>query len=127
MFENINIAQVVIHEVFKRGPNREIVDPVFGEQEILLDAEAMTALRDRLIKALGQSSRCMEMDLQIAGEGSGVDLAKRLLEAGESFALASREVAIKFRRSDATRSAWRYRCGAHRNRRGSGKTLRMQA
>ena len=95
VFENINIAQVVIHEVFKRGPNREIVDPVFGEQTILLDAEAMTALRDRLIKALGQSSRCMEMDLQFDGVGSGVDLAKRLLEAGENFALTSREVATK--------------------------------
>lgn len=53
MFENISIANVVIHEVFKRGPNREIVDPIFGDQTIVLDAEAMTALRDRLLKPLG--------------------------------------------------------------------------
>ncbi|MNU56620.1 37-kD nucleoid-associated bacterial protein [compost metagenome] len=95
MFENISIANVVIHEVFKRGPNREIVDPIFGDQTIVLDAEAMTALRDRLIKALGQSSRCIEMDLHSEGAGSGVDLAKRLLDAGENFAMASREVALK--------------------------------
>ncbi|MBT1258933.1 nucleoid-associated protein [Pseudomonas sp. VS40] len=95
MFENINIERVVIHEVFKRGPNRELVDPVFGEQQIELDAEAMTALRDRLIKALGQSSRCMEMDLQNEGEGSAIYLAKQLIDAGEGFALASQAVAVK--------------------------------
>ena len=95
VFENISIGQVVIHEVFKRGPNRELVQPVFGEQPIQLDGEAMTALRDRLIKALGQSSRCMEMDLQNEGPESAIQLAKELVDAGANFATKSRAVAVK--------------------------------
>ena len=94
MFENISIDQVVIHEIFKRGPNRELVDPVFGDQKIILDTEALTALRDRLIKALGQSSRCMEMDFQKVDEGSAVHIAKQLLDAGDKFAQVSRTVAL---------------------------------
>lgn len=95
MFENINVQLVAIHEIFQRGANREIVEPRLSDDPITLDLEASAALRDRLIKALGESSRCMEMDFQPEVAGCAIGLAKELVNEKEGFAVRSKAVAEK--------------------------------
>jgi hypothetical protein len=67
-FQNLSITRVIIHRVFQRQTDRQIVPPVYGVALTILGAEETTALQDRVLSALGSSSKCMQMAIAQTGE-----------------------------------------------------------
>lgn len=84
LFENLSISRVIIHQVFKRFEDRQIVTPRYGSALTELGVDDASALEDRFISALGSSSRCMEMQITANSVGSALELARRLADSDEA-------------------------------------------
>lgn len=74
LFENLSVSRVIIHQVYKRLEDRQIVTPRYASVLTILGAEDAGALQDRFISALGSSSRCMEMQITSSTAGSALEL-----------------------------------------------------
>lgn len=81
LFENLQISRLVIHEVFKRSYDREVIPPQYGAGLVQLNQEAKDALRERVLDAVGSASKSMEMEFTTVGTNSTVALAQHLLAA----------------------------------------------
>ncbi|MGG7518249.1 nucleoid-associated protein [Allorhizobium undicola] len=94
IFENLNISRVIIHQIYKRLEDRQIVQPRYAGSLTVLGNEDSAALQDRFITALGSASRCMEMHITANAAGSALDLARRLADSDDPlFISQSREAA----------------------------------
>ncbi len=99
-----SIERVIIHEVFERGEDRAIVPPNYGIALVALDQDALDALRDRVISAMGSASKSMEMSVVQSGAGSAAAAAKDLVDADDALfiegskALADKLVAAQTRK-----------------------------
>jgi hypothetical protein len=82
-FQNLSITRVIIHQVFKRQLDRQIVPPVYGASITNLGATATSALQDRVLAALGSGSKCMEMRIVAASQSSALHLARTLADDDE--------------------------------------------
>ncbi len=82
-FQNLSITRVIIHKVFKRQVDRQIVQPLHGTSLTQLGANETAALQDRVLAALGSGSKCMEMQIIAAGQDSALRLARTLVDDDE--------------------------------------------
>lgn len=69
-FANLTIDRIVLHEIYKRGPNRELQPPKYSQELTVLDQPGLGTLQTRIIAALGSGSHSIEMDIQKDGEES---------------------------------------------------------
>jgi hypothetical protein len=93
-FQNLSITRVIIHRVFQRQTDRQIVPPVYGVALTILGAEETTALQDRVLSALGSGSKCMQMAIAQTGDGTALLLARTLVDDdAELFVTNSRRYA----------------------------------
>ena len=83
-FQNLSITRVIIHQVFQRRADRQIVPPVYGGALAQLGQDETTELQDRVLDALGSGSKCMQMAIVQAGEGSALQLARTLIDDDEA-------------------------------------------
>jgi hypothetical protein len=80
-FENLSVDRVIIHQVFKRKPDRQIQQPRYGTALQVLGPEETAVLEDRVVSALGSASKCMGMSLLAVGAGSAFQLARTLIDS----------------------------------------------
>jgi hypothetical protein len=93
-FENLSINRVIVHQVFKRQVDRQIQQPRYGTALQVLGADDTAALQDRVVSALGSTSKCMGMSLVIAGAGSAFQLSRALIASDDAlFIHHSRQLA----------------------------------
>lgn len=93
---NLQVHDVILHEVFKRGNDQVIVPPQYGIQTEALDVEALDALRDRIVTAMTSSTRCVEMAITNVGAESMATRVSELVDADEALYIAtSKTVADK--------------------------------
>jgi hypothetical protein len=78
-FENLVVARVVLHEVFKRRHDGALVPPHYGAQLIALSPDALEMFKERVVDAMGAVSQSMEMEIAEAGPESAVALASSLV------------------------------------------------
>lgn len=83
-FQNLSISRVIIHQVFKRQADRQIIQPVYGTSVTQLGGSETGALQDRVLAALGSGSKCMEMSIISAGQDSALHLARTLVDADQT-------------------------------------------
>lgn len=69
-FASFHIEKMMIHEIFKRDENREMVPPTLNNNLTILDAAGLTALGVRVVDAIGQDSKSVEMDITDRGISS---------------------------------------------------------
>ncbi|MFZ5735330.1 MAG: nucleoid-associated protein [Pseudomonadota bacterium] len=79
LFENLVVARVVLHEVYKRRHDGALVPPQYGTQLIALPPEALDMFKERVVDAMGAVSQSMEMEIAEAGAESAVAIACSLL------------------------------------------------
>lgn len=106
-FQNLTISRTIIHEVFRRGAVRELVEPRYGTQLIQLDADASDVLQQRITSALGHSSHGVEMAIKDAENDSAWGLAKTLINSigrDDEFIAASQHIASKLAAAQAART-----------------------
>ena len=69
-FANLVIDRIILHEIYKRGPDREMQIPKYSDEVTNLDVAGLATLQKRIIAALGSGSHCIEMSIVKDGEGS---------------------------------------------------------
>lgn len=82
--ENLAVSRLILHEIFRRRDNGSAVTPRYGGQLVNLPAAAMDAFRERVVDALGNTSRSMEMDIIDAQSGSAVELSSNLFNQSDA-------------------------------------------
>lgn len=96
-FENLVVDRLMLHEVFRRLHNGDMVQPTLSAQPATLQADAMDAFKERVVDAMGSNSQSMEMDIADSAANSGVDIAASLLAktADPAFAAESQRYPTK--------------------------------
>ena len=82
-FENLKINQLIIHEIYERGPDRALVDPNYGSELVDLQLASREALQRRITEALGRDSKGVEMEIQEHGLESIWHTANSMIEAAD--------------------------------------------
>lgn len=78
---NLQVTELILHEVFKRGLDPEPIPPDYGTALENLDFEALDALHDRIITAMTSSTRCVQMAITKDGPDSMVERTIAIADA----------------------------------------------
>jgi hypothetical protein len=60
-FANLRIERIIVHEIFTRKDNREIVDPSCSDSLTILEGPGLQTMQKRIVDAIGKDSRAIEM------------------------------------------------------------------
>jgi 37-kD nucleoid-associated bacterial protein len=106
ILNNLTITRITAHEIFKRADDRTLIPPKHGQELIVLGAQALTELADRIVSVVGKASRSMEMTIANAGVDSAVDVSRQLVSAATDaeFIAISAKAADKLAESQASRA-----------------------
>lgn len=101
--EGMTIERIVIHRVFPRKDGKP-VDPEFGEDLTELPKAGIDSLRNRLVKALGNASHGVQMDISNVEEGGFFSVAKNLMDVDQrAYVHESRRLAEMLTVAQSTR------------------------
>lgn len=104
-FENLNVQRLILHEVFRRRDDGQLVTPRYGDHLLRLPVAAMDAFRERVVDAMGNSSQSMEMDIAEIANESAVEIASSLFgKTDAAFPAESRRFADKLANSQQARN-----------------------
>lgn len=103
-FANLSIEKLIIHQIFQRDENREIIEPKYNTELTTLDTTGLDELQDRIIKALGNDSHSIEMEVSNFGEGSTFQTVAKLINCDdENYIVSTKKLALKLAQSQTTR------------------------
>lgn len=80
-FVNVKIARLIVHEIFGRNPQSPVRAPNLSQHCTDIEGNARATFLDRLTKALGAGSSCVEMEVQADGADSVYQLGLELLSS----------------------------------------------
>jgi len=104
-FANLRIQKIVIHEIYKRDENGDIVQPKFNDHLTTLDAAGLQTLQNRIVNALGDSSHSVEMDVFDSSSDSTFQLGATLLDTNDGeYIDVSKKIAAKLAEKQTSRS-----------------------
>ena len=75
---------MILHEVFQRKDDKLPIPPRYGGHLIQLPTDAMDDFKTRVIDALGNNSKSMEMTISDGAAGSVPEISSRLIKANDS-------------------------------------------
>lgn len=102
-FFQFTIQRLVLHKVQPRQ-NRAPVAPVYGQSLVNMGVDGLKTLQNRIVKAMGNDSRGVEMAIDQHGAGSFFATATGLLESDDnSFVESSKLIANRLNDAQATR------------------------
>src|SRR4051812_39999631 len=84
IFENMSVKRMILHEVFQRKDDKLPIAPRYGGHLIQLPADAMDDFKTRVIDALGNNSKSMEMTITDSSPGAVPDIAAQLVKVNEA-------------------------------------------
>jgi hypothetical protein len=84
LVENMTVSRLIVHEVFQRRDDKSIVPARYGMHLVTLNAAAMDVFRKRVIDAVGNNSKSMEMAIAQSGDGSAIKAAAEIVPAPDS-------------------------------------------
>lgn len=82
--ENLVVQKLILHEIFRRRDDKNVVPPRYGGQLIQLQPGPMDVFAQRVTDAMGSDSQSMKMDITDAGAGSAIEIAAALLNVNDS-------------------------------------------
>lgn len=93
---NLNVDRIIIHQIFKRDQDGNVVRPAQSHEYTLFEDSAMENFKSRVIDALGEGSKAVEMQIFEQDEGKVPKLIDVMIEQDdESFAVSSYDLAKK--------------------------------
>lgn len=94
VFANLKIKRIIAHEIFKRKDDRSIDPPDYTNEVIELGVKGTITLRDRIIKALGNGSYSLELEIEKTDDQSTFFHASKALEQDDTgFIDSSKKIA----------------------------------
>lgn len=88
MFANLTIDRIILHEIYKRGPNRELQLPKLSQELTVLDQAGLATLQSRIIAALGSGSHSIEMSIEKDDDGTVFQKAAKCICCDEAAFIA---------------------------------------
>ncbi len=102
---NFKLDKIVIHQIFDRQLDGSSVPPIYTDSMTVLDQNAVNTFKDRVVKALGDDSHCIEMYVANGTSGSVFDYVCQLLVANDhDFVSVTKNVALKLANSQTSRN-----------------------
>lgn len=102
---NFVIDRIIIHQVFRRDGDGSRVMPDQSHSYINFDAAAMQAFVTRVIDAIGDGSRAVEMEISNQEPSDLPSLIDSMIDQNdEDFAVSSYDIALKLADSQTSRS-----------------------
>lgn len=103
--KNLKIEKIVIHEVYRRNENKNMVPPLYGTKFTKLDKSGLETLQLRIVDALGHSSHSLEMDIIKTDISSMFHLVNEMLKVQDKeFINLSQKTADKLTESQGGRN-----------------------
>ncbi len=105
-FRNLKIQRMIVHKIFKRDENGQIVEPVYNNGlSKELDSVGKSELQNRIITALGSNSHSIEMNISNLETGTTPDILTQMLYSNEQdYVSKSKKVAYKLAEAQYTRN-----------------------
>ena len=101
---NIKIDKIIMHEVYKRDINKNIVQPRYSNNLSTLSVKGIETLEERIIDVMGKNSYCMEMDILKTEKDSFLSLINKLINSNnDQYIIESRKVADKLAEAQSSR------------------------
>ncbi|MDI7158460.1 hypothetical protein QMM53_18370 [Leptospira santarosai] len=69
-FNNLKVNDIVIHQIFKRTDQTNIVDPFISKKPTILPEKGLEEFRSRIIEACGDESHSSVMEIKKDSEES---------------------------------------------------------
>lgn len=105
-FEGLMIERIIIHRIFPRSPEKELIKPRTSSKLIRLEQAALDALQMRITKALGNKSHGIEMSITETNDESFFQITANMMHANDNeFIEASKTLAEKLNQAQFTTSA----------------------
>jgi hypothetical protein len=104
IFENMSVQRMILHEVFQRKDDKLPIKPRYGGHLISLPTDAMDDFKARVVEALGNQSKCMEMTIIDGNAGRVPEIASRLIKAADAqFVTVSQSIADELTEKQTSR------------------------
>lgn len=101
-FINLEVDRIIIHQIYRRDDEGEMVKPLQGNDYTRFDKVAMTDFKSRIRESLGSGSRAVNMEIVNQEPKHLISLVDRMIdEDDDAFALSSFGIAEKL--ADAQR------------------------
>lgn len=102
---NVNIDKIIIHQIYRRDQDGQKVEPLQSHEYTRFDSSAMEEFKARIIDALGEGSKAVQMQIMIQGPGALPNLVERIIsEDDTNFAVSSYDFAKKLTDAQRRRS-----------------------
>lgn len=93
---NLNVDRIIIHQIFKRDEDGNVVSPAQSREYTLFETSAMENFRSRVVDALGEGSKAIAMQIHEQSAGKVPALINQMIEQDdETFAVSSYDLAKK--------------------------------
>lgn len=93
---NLSIDKIIIHQIYQRNVEGEKVTPMQSHEYTKFDTPAMETFKQRVVEALGENSKAVEMEILHQGSGDLPSLVENCIsQDDESFAVSSYDFAVK--------------------------------
>jgi hypothetical protein len=104
-FFDLRLNRIAVHEIFKRDVDLQPIPPRCSDTLANLDAEGKSAIRERIIGALGSNSKSVQMSVVDDGPGTAFDLFSRLPFVDDAtFLDVSQQIAQKLTSAQTART-----------------------
>src|SRR6266851_8164653 len=105
LLENLTVSRLILHEIFRRSDERQLVPPRYGSELVRLPRDALEAFRDRVVEAFGSPSQSLEMDIVASDSDSAIGISKAMMSAADDqFIALSRKLADKLSQVQVSRN-----------------------
>ncbi|MBI5215070.1 MAG: nucleoid-associated protein [Ignavibacteriae bacterium] len=103
-FNNLLIKRIIVHEVYQRSDNRDIVPPKYSTEFTTLDIKGIATLQERIINALGNESYSLEMQINGTNPESVFDVSTKLIASADNdFKEISKKLPLKLAQAQTSR------------------------
>lgn len=91
---NLNIDQIIIHQIFQRDQDSNKIEPIQSHEFTRFDNTAMEAFKVRVKDALGEGSKAVQMKIVDQGASDLAHLVNKMVDQEEvDFAVSSYDIA----------------------------------
>lgn len=103
MFENLKVARVTLHHVFKRPPSGDRKSPILGKEVFRPTGDVERVLRDRLVAVLGSNTKSMTVDISRSTPESTFQICRQAVDSDDALLLTtSAQIANKLADAQTT-------------------------
>lgn len=103
--DNFSAKRIVLHEVFQKTEKNTIITPDYGDALEELEADALEALHDRVIRAMSHKTKSISMTISDKSDSAMIRYVRKIINAADDnyFIEQSQHVAYKLAEKQVSR------------------------